>query len=172
MADPEEPVLGPGAMPRDVHPVVLVGAAAALHVANLDQLRRVVAQLPRIRPGTGRRASERGAELAGLITGILDLYRPALEAYVGEVERLAPGDRGSVEIVLDLPEGAAAAAEQLLGLLEAADELAHRHGLGNLAAPHDVRRLRRWMTTEIGAQLTTGRAPFAFPGTVDPRPDQ
>jgi hypothetical protein len=131
-----------------------------------------VAELPLIRLGEGQRPSPQGAELAGLITGILDLYRPALEAYVGEVERLAPDDQGSVEIVLDLPEGAAAAAEQLLGVLESADELAHRHGLDALAASEEVRRLRRWMTTEIGAQLTSGRAPFPFPGTVDRRPDR
>lgn len=65
----------------------------------------------------------------------------------------ARGDK-TLDVVFELPVEAAAAATQLDGLLDEAEEYCRRGELLTLATPDDLVALRRWYLGEFNAQLS------------------
>src|SRR5262245_57762264 len=80
-----------------------------------------------------------------------------------DVGRALASGAPNVDLVLDLPRGAAAAAKELRDTFAEADELCARGQLLTLAAPPEIVRYREWFLGEIGCQLA-GEPPTPWPG--------
>ena len=112
------------------------------------------------------------SEAASLVTAareVLDTYaRPRAAGRRVAREAAARGDR-LVDAEVVVPEGAPAALQHLVALLELIDEHCRAGELLALAAGDELRAFRRWYADEIGRQVD-GRPPRPCPFPVVPLP--
>ena len=143
--------------------VRLLRVPTELQVRNMRHLEDLVHELQILQAGADSGQAEVGAGLAALMGGILEAYSPARDAARQQAETARTEGRPVVDIEVELPAEAAAAAPHLVGLLDEADRMCQQLELLTMAAPPDVKELRRWISDQIVAQVARGEAPTPFP---------
>jgi hypothetical protein len=111
------------------------------------------------------------AEVPARLLEVIERHRPAFSKLAvrtrGQFARARDEHEQYVDLELDLPPGAPAAARELQALFDEADEFCRRGDLITLATPPEHVALRHWFLNEIVRQFD-GEEPTAF---ADAQPD-
>lgn len=152
---------------NDVAPVKrrvrLLDVPTDLVLSNRRHLDDLLHELYIMRAGTDSGQVRPGPGLAALMSEILEAYSPARDEVWRQADDARTAGRQSVDIDVELPSTAAAAAPHLVDLLERADRMCRDLKLLTMAAPPEVAELRRWVSAQIVAQIDRGEEPEPFP---------
>ncbi len=127
---------------------------------HLDQL---LYELQIVRAGEAAGTANVPPELRRVTREILDRYAGARATARAQATQAIEQGTDRVDIELLLPGAAADASEDLLALLEQADELCRAGQLLTVPASPQAAHLRRWISAELTAQLRLGRPPRPCP---------
>jgi hypothetical protein len=143
--------------------VRFIAVPAELYVRNQRHVDDLVHELRIVKVG-----QEQGQvvphELAETIDAILDTYAAPRDAAFTQAAAALKRGEPTVDIEVKLPAEAADAAAEAVRLLEVADGLCGSGVLLTLPADQDIRRLRRWLSTELTRQLN-GEEPTPYVAT-------
>lgn len=127
---------------------------------HLDQL---LYELQIVQAGEAAGTGNVPPELRRVTREILDRYADARATAREQASRALEQGTDRVDLELLLPAAAAEASEDLLALLEQADELCRAGHLLTVPASPEAAELQRWISAELVAQLRLGRPPRPCP---------
>jgi hypothetical protein len=147
----------------ELYAVRLLNLPAELFVdvnVHLDQL---LYELQIVLAGEAAGTGNVPPELSRVTREILDRYGDARATARAQAAQAIERGTERVDIELVVPAAAADASEDLLALLEQADELSRAGHLLVVPASPQAAELRRWISAELAAQLRLGQPPRPCP---------
>jgi hypothetical protein len=147
----------------ELHVVRLQNLPAELFVEVNVHLDQLLYELQIVQAGEAAGTAKVAPELRRVTQEILDRYADARAAARAQAGQAIERGTDRVDIELLLPAAAAGASEDLLALLEQADELSRAGHLLVVPASPQAAELRRWISAELVAQLRLGQPPRPCP---------
>ncbi len=141
--------------------VRLLNVPAELQVRNMRHLDDLLHELHIVQAGVDSGVTDLEPGLAACVSEIVEAHASARASVWQQAQTARADDRDVVDIDIDLPADAAGAAVRLFELL-AADRMCEALELLTMAAPADVIELRRWICSQIVAQVDRGEQPEPF----------
>jgi hypothetical protein len=142
-----------------LHEVRLVGVPIALHAAAQEHSAELMREMYLIAQqlhaaGDGGVAEHLPVRLVQVVEALTGEYSGWTATQDRQLEKAVADGASSIDLAYQIPVGAGAAAEQLGGLLDEADEYcrAGQHLL-TLATPQELARYRKWYLGEFARQL-------------------